>query len=195
MPWMTYWANSNYVWSGKQIKQLGLNMNAPGDRTSNDNILWLEFPFVAGVSPEIPVKIDTVDYCQIRKDPISIASDNTPWISASAIGGIRSIEITLSKEELVQDASYRVNLYFSEPENIKQGERIFDVAIQDNKVLENFDIISETGKQDKEIVKSFSGIIAGNTLTVKMNPKQGNTILSGIELIQESASVIQTSKR
>ncbi len=192
MPWMTYWANSNYVWSGKQIKQLGLNMNAPGDRTSDDNILWLEFPFVAGVSPEIPVKIDTVNYSQIRKDPISIASDNTPWVSASAIGGIRSLEITLSKEELVENASYRVNLYFSEPENIKQGERVFDVSIQDNKVLENFDIINETGKTDKEIIKSFTGIIAGNTLTIKMNPKQGNTILSGIELVQENIPITQT---
>ena len=32
MPWMNYWTNSNYTWSGKQIKQLGLNLNAPGDR-------------------------------------------------------------------------------------------------------------------------------------------------------------------
>jgi len=193
MPWMTYWANSNYVWSGKQIKKLGLNLNAPGDRTSDENILWLEFPYVAGASPGIPVKIDTVDFYQIRKDPLSVASENTPWISASAIGGIRSLEITLSKKEMVQDESYQVNLYFSELENLHKGERVFDVAIQEKKVLENFDIISETGKQDKEIVKSFSGINAGNTLTINMSPKKGNTILSGIEIIQESVPMTQIS--
>lgn len=186
MPWMTYWTNSNYKWSGKQIKQLGLNLNAPGDRTSDGNTLWLEFPYVAGASPEIPVKIDTIDYYEIRKDPISITSKNTPWISSSSIGGIRSMEITLSKESVDEEAYYSVHLYFSEPEKIEKGERVFDVNIQGRKVLENFDIVSESGKRDKELVKSFSGILVGKTLKIEMDPKKGNTILSGIEIIQES---------
>ena len=70
---------------------------------------------------------------------------------------------------------------------MQEGERIFEVIIQGRKVLDNFDIISETGKEDKELVKSFSGIQAGRTLTLELVPKQGNTILSGIELIQESS--------
>lgn len=186
MPWMTYWANSNYKWSGKQIKQLGLNLNAPGDRTSDKNVLWIEYPFVGGASPEIPVKLDTVNYFTIRKEPISVSSESTPWISASAVGGIRSLEITLSKEKETQVTSYKVNLYFSELEEKKTGERVFDVAIQGNKVLENFDIVSQAGKTNKEIVKTFTGIEAGSTLKIEMNPKTGNTILSGIELVEES---------
>jgi beta-galactosidase len=186
MPWMTYWANSNYIWSGKQIKQLGLNLNAPGDRTSEQNTLWLEFPYIAGADPEIPVEMDTIDIYKIRKDPISITSKNTPWVSASSIVGLRSLEISLSEEATVPEASYSINLYFCEPEQMQKGERIFDVIIQDSKVLENFDIISETGQDDKELVKSFSGIRAGKTLSLEMVPIQGNTILSGIELIQES---------
>jgi len=187
MPWMTYWTNSNYLWSGKQVKQLGLNLNAPGDRTSDRNTLWLEYPFVARDSAEMRVKMDTIDYYAIRKDPISIDSEKTPWISASSIGGIRSLEITLSEEPAVREASYSVHLYFSEPEKMQKGERIFEVIIQGRKVLDNFDIISETGKEDTELVKSFSGIQAGRTLTLELVPKQGNTILSGIELIQESS--------
>jgi hypothetical protein len=46
--------------------------------------------------------------------------------------------------------------------------------------------ISRTVGNDKEIVKSFTGIPASKTLKIKINPKKGNTILSGIELIQES---------
>ena len=187
MPWMTYWTNSNYLWSGKQVKQLGLNLNAPGDRTSDRNTLWLEFPFVAMDSAEMPVKMDTIDYYEIRKDPISIDSEKTPWISASSIGGIRSMEITLSEEPTELEASYSVHLYFSEPEKMQKGERIFEVIIQGKKVLEDFDIISETGKENKELIKSFSGIRAGRTLTLELVPKEGNTILSGIELIQESS--------
>lgn len=195
MPWMSYWTNSNYLWNGKQIKKLGLNLNAPGDRTSDQNTLWLEFPYVAGVAPGIPVKIDTIDYFELRKDPISIQSDDTPWITASSIGGIRSMEITLSEEPVVEDALYSVNLYFSEPEEKAEGERIFDVTIQDRKVLEDFDIISETGKMDKELVKSFSGIRAGKTITIQMAPEKGNTILSGIELVKESAGTTKIAAR
>ncbi len=195
MPWMNYWTNSNYKWSGKQIKQLGLNLNAPGDRTSRDNTLWLEFPNVGGASPEIPVKLDTVNYFTIRKDPVSVHSENTSWISSSGIGGIRSIEITLSKEKVVPPATYRVRLYFSELENSKKGERVFDVSIQGQKVLENFDIVTEAGGNDKELVKTFSGITAGTTLRIDMIPQKGNTFISGIELVEEKASVIPISFR
>lgn len=96
------------------------------------------------------------------------------------------MEITLSKESVAEEASYSVHLYFSEPEEKVKGDRVFDVTIQGRKVLENLDIISETGEENKELVKSFSGILAGETLKIEMSPKQGNTILSGIELVQES---------
>jgi outer membrane protein assembly factor BamB len=191
MPWMNYWTNSNYKWSGKQIKKLGLNLNAPGDRTSSDNTLWLEFPNAAGESSGIPVKMDTVGYITIRKDPISVYSENTPWISSSAIGGIRSLEITLSNERDVPQTTYKINLYFSELENKKTGERVFDVIIQNNKVLEDFDIVSQAGKKDKEIIKTFTGITAGKSLKIEMDPKKGNTILSGIELVEESTPIRQ----
>ncbi len=191
MPWMTYWTNSNYRWSGKRIQHLGLNLNAPGDRTSDENVLWIEYPYVAGAAPEIPVWIDTVDYSEIRKDPISIHSKNAPWISASSIEGIRSIEITLSEESTVWESSYRVNLYFSEPESRRTGERVFDVSIQGRKILEDLDIISETGKEDMELVKSFSGIMAGRTLRIDLDPAKGNTILSGIELHRENTSDVK----
>lgn len=195
MPWMTYWANSNYKWSGKQIKQLGINLNAPGDRTSDKNVLWLEYPAARGAASEIPVRVDTVGYYAIRKDPVSISSQNTPWISASAIAGIRSLEITLSKEKEIHETNYRVNLYFSELEEMGEGDRVFDVTIQGNKVLEDFDIIAQTGRTNKEIIKTFSGIKAGSTLTIDMIPKKGNTILSGIELLEEKKTEMQTSIR
>ena len=100
----------------------------PATGSSADNTLWLDFPNVGGASPGIPVKIDTVDYFLIRKDPVSVKSENTPWISSSAIGGIRSLEITLSKEKVVPETTYKIKLYFSELENKQKGERVFDVT-------------------------------------------------------------------
>lgn len=189
MPWMNYWTTTNYKWSGKQVKQLGLNLNAPGDRISDNNTLWLDFPSVGGISPVIPVKMDTVNYFTIRKNGISIKSEKTPWVSASAIGGIRLLEIKLSNEDNVLETSYTVKLYFCELENKKPGERVFNISIQNNKGIDNFDIVREAGQKDKEIIKSFAGIKAGKTLKIDLTPVSGNTILSGIELIQETVAM------
>ncbi len=57
--------------------RLGINLNAPGDRTSSDNILWLEYPNVGGTSPGIEITLDSVNYFEIRKDQISIQSEKT----------------------------------------------------------------------------------------------------------------------
>ena len=188
MPWMNYWSTTNYKWTGKTVKQLGLNLNAPGDRVSGNNTLWLDFPSVGGISPEVPVKLDTVGYYKIRKHPISIKSDETPWITASGIGGIRTMEITLSKEDPDQGRIYSVNLYFSELENKKPGERVFDISLQGKKVIENFDIVNEAGKADKEVVRTIKGVKAGKTLTLGLEPIKGTTFISGIELIEENIS-------
>ena len=189
MPWMTYWTNSNYTWSGKKIKQFGLNLNAPGDRTSDNKTLWIEYPFLPGYDPGIPVKMDTVNYYRIRKEPISVVSEDTPWVSASALSGIRTLEITLSNESDVPETNYTVNLYFSELEDKKPGERVINVKIQDTAVLQNLDIVNAAGKPDKEIVRSFSGIKAGKSLKLELIPVSGNTIISGIELIEENLAV------
>ena len=189
MPWMSYWTNSNYQWNGNRIKQLGLNFNAPGDRSSDDNVLWFEYPYVSGAPPEIPVNIDTLGITKIRKEPFSVISEKTPWVSASALCGIRSLEITLAEGQPVPESTYTVKLYFSELENRKPGERVFDISIQERKVASGFDIVAEAGKPDKEVVKSYYGIKAGQTLKVDLVPVHGNTMISGIELIQESLTV------
>jgi len=185
---MNYWTNSNYKWNGKKIKMLGLNINAPGDRVSDNDILWLDFPNVGGASPEIPVKMDTVNFFTIRKDPLSIKAEKTSWISSSAAGGIRTIDIPLTAESNPETDSYTITLYFAELQGKKRGERVFDILIQDKKVADDFDIIREAGERDKEVVKVFTGIRAENNIRIELLPENGNTLISGIELKQERKS-------
>ncbi len=189
MPWMSYWTNSNYTWDGKQIKQLGLNFNAPGDRSSDNNILWFEFPYVAGIPPGITVNLDTVDLIKIRKEPFSVISENTPWVSASAMVGIRSFEIILSEDNQVPESSYTVKLYFSELEDKKPGERVFDIKIQNQIVTNDLDIAREAGKTDKELIRTYYGVRAGKSIKVELLPETGNTLICGIELVQENLSM------
>jgi hypothetical protein len=126
---------------------------------------------------------------KIRKEPISVVSENnTPWASSSALGGIRSIEIGLSKDKSATESSYTVKLYFSELEDKKPGDRIFDIAIQGVKVTDNLDIVKEAGKPDRELIKIYHGIRAGSALKVELKPETGNTLISGIEIIQDVVS-------
>jgi len=185
MPWMAYWANSNYKWNGNHVKQLGLNFNAPGDRSADNGVLWFEFPYVAGPDPGITVKVDAKDLKKLRKEPISITSEKTSWISASALIDAQSIEITLSKEKVVKELNYNVKLYFAELEEKMVGERVFNIAIQGENVTEELDIVEEAGACDKEIVKSYHGIKAAKTIKIDLTALSGNTIISGIELIEE----------
>ena len=101
------------------------------------------------------------------------------------MSGIKSIEITLSQEPTILETTYTVNLYFAELEDKKPGERIFDIAIQEKKVTDKFDIVAEVGKCDYELVKGYHGIKAGKTMKIDLIPVRGNTIISGIEIIQE----------
>lgn len=193
MPWMNYWTNSNYTWNGKRIRKLGINLNAPGDRTANNGVLWMDYPFLGGPGPGIEINIDTAGFYRIRKEPVSIESEETPWISASAAGGIRSIEIQLAKETDIVESTYTVNLYFSELEPLKPGDRVFNVSIQGKTVIQNLDIAREAGKTDREIIRRFTGIRIGDKLKIDMVPVKGNTIISGIEIIEEKAAEIFTT--
>ena len=132
----------------------------------------------------------TADYSRIRKEPVSVRSEITPWVSASAIAGIRSIEVPLTKERREAETRYTVKLYFSELEAKNTGDRLFSVRIQDVPVLEKFDIMKEAGgRRDTEVIKSFSGIKAGESIKIELIPLKGNTILCGVELIEENTAL------
>ena len=188
MPWMAYWTNSNYTWDGKPIQKLGLNFNAPGDRSSPDDVLWFEYPHVSGIPPGIGIKIDTAGFRKIRKEPFSVISEKTPWVSASALEGIRSLEITLSEEPVTEESEYTVKLYFSEPGNLRPGDRVFGISLQGKEVTRNFDIAGQAGKPDKEVVLTYRGVKAGKTLKLELSPSKGNTLISGLELLRKNDS-------
>lgn len=189
MPWMSYWTNSDYKWNGKPIKQLGLNFNAPGDRSSDDNTLWFEFPYVSGAPPEIPITIDSIGVEKIRKEPLSVISEKTHWVSSSALINVNKIEIGLAEEKQTPESFYTVKLYFSELENKKAGERVFDIKIQGELVAKDVDIAGEAGKPDKEIIKPFYGIKAGSKMEIELIPRLGKSLICGVELIQEDLSI------
>ena len=115
-----------------------------------------------------------------------------PWVSASAIDGLQSIEITLSKE-LMPSSKYSIRLYFVELQSKASGERIFNVEIQGKSVLKNFDIAKEAGGVERDIVKIIEGVKVNDKLVIGFQPSElapnSQAILSGIEIISDDLKI------
>ena len=190
MPRVEHWTENDFKWSGNRVKQIGINLGAPGDRRAGNGTLWLEYPVIGGPSPEIPVEIKGDKPNFIRRHSWFLeVSDNLPWVTASAVTGVSEITITLDKNQVITDPLYTVRLHFAELEDKAIGERVFDVVVQDQQTMENFDIVKAAGGVNRSIVKSFSGIAVEDTLYIRFSPSAATPnsvpLLSGIEIIIE----------
>ena len=81
---------------------------------------------------------------------------------------------------------YKLVLHFYEPENLKRGDRVFDVLIQGIKRLENVDIIKEIGNTNHSLVKTIENVQVKDDLTILLKRSSANSkydpLLSGLEI-------------
>ena len=85
----------------------------------------------------------------------------------------------------VAPGKYLVRLHFAEIWNAitRAGQRVFDVYIEDNKVLTNFDVYKEAGIYNA-LTKEFQTTVIDNTLQVRLSHVSGSySKISGIEVI------------
>ena len=69
---------------------------------------------------------------------------------------------------------YTVRLHFAEPEDgVEVGGRVFDVSLQGQVALANFDIRREAGGTRRSVVKTFTGVQIQDTLDIEFNAKAG----------------------
>jgi hypothetical protein len=204
MPRLEYWTNNEIKWSGKPVKQIGINFGAPGDRMADNNTLWLDYPSVGGNSPDIPVEVtfttkDTTLIKQhktlggnsnekkigyIRTNSFNIETEDQAYVAASAINGAKEITVTLSKEAM-DNSIYTVKLYFAELEEVNADSRVFDVEIQGEKVLDNYSVSKAAGGINKLQVKTVKGVFIQDKLNIKLTPENDDLLplLNGIEVI------------
>ncbi len=93
----------------------------------------------------------------------------------------------------VAPGSYKVNLYFTESwfsstdRSAGVGNRLFSVAINQQLVLKNFDILKEAGGSYRVIRKSFRGVRANgrSKITLDFEPMANYAALNAIEIIPD----------
>lgn len=169
------------------VKRLGLNFGAVGDRKAEDGTLWLESPSIGGVSPSVQVKTTPAKPETFRRHASAVTGPYG-WVTSSGMKNVREVSVSLG--EMSKPATYKVKLYFAEPDNIPAGKRVFHVDIEGSRVLSDFDIAKEAGGTARSVIKEFTGVAAKGNLTVRLTPADGAAvrapILCGLELIASS---------
>jgi len=176
------------------IRRAGINFGAPGSRLDTGNeVLWVEFPPVGGPAPDIPVKLTgNGGEAWFRHHTSALEDENGShrWVAVSGVEGAGKVEIGGLYNG--GDGLYTVRLHFAEPNRLAPGERVFDVLLQGEPVLEGFDVAAEAEGQNRAIVKEFEVPANGDTLEVELRSADGSThapILSGIEFTHNGSQL------
>lgn len=84
---------------------------------------------------------------------------------------------------------YQVTLHFAELEDVMPGDRVFDIEIQGQTVVQGFDPIASASGRNRAISRSFSNIAADRVVDVRLISPAGHDsprlppILSALEVV------------
>ncbi len=116
-----------------------------------------------------------------------VAKAGGPGAPKLSLPVARQIARTAPAKNVRPEKNYSVLLYFTEPDSLKPGERVFDIALQDKTVLKNVDL-AKTAGQNHGLIKRFAGVRIADALKITLKKSPSATrqpILSGVELIAE----------
>ena|GEM_PF-346046 len=94
----------------------------------------------------------------------------------------------------VPAGSYQVTLKFAETYWTAVGDRVFNVSINGNTVLTNFDLFKTAGGQNKAIDEVFNSIApSGGAITIQFGPATAdNAMVDAIQIIPEPSTPTET---
>lgn len=170
--WATWGAVPKAAIHGK-IQRIGINLGAPGDRKTRDGTLWLDFPSVGGPSPEIDFVTEPAKPEFFHQHSLWMKKGTGwPWVAASGAKGLRSAKLSG-----LQNGRYTVKLVFSSPDRLMHR---FDVSVQ-GRPFTNVQPVEHAASTE-----IFPGIqVTDGTLHLTLSPREGVTLLSGIEAIRD----------
>jgi len=100
----------------------------------------------------------------------------------------RFLRLVAPSDETPKERSFRVRLHFAEIDDVKAGERVFDVAVQGKRVLEDFDVVKEAGGRHVALVRELGGVKASDRLLIEFDSAADGAeapMLNALEVIEE----------
>jgi hypothetical protein len=163
------------------IERIGLNFGAPGDRITRNGTLWLDYPSIGGPSPKITVNTspDKPSF-RYRHSVWMKAGGEWPWVTASVVEGLE--QLTLHN---LKPGTYTVRLFFTEPDNLKPKDRVQTVSLQGQVVLRDLDVLSDAGSPMHGIVRQIEDVKVEDVLILNLLATNGQSVISGLEVIRK----------
>ena len=165
-------------------RRFGVNFGAPGSRLSDRGTLWTEYPHGEDPSARVAIEVEGNSLQWFRQHSSHVTGTDLRWVGASGVEGLSNLAIEIPGSEKT-DATYTVRLFFSEPNEIATGERVFDVSLQGETVLEGIDVVQVAGKHRKLIEKSFPGVRAKGEIRLNFSAVRGVPLINGVEMIRD----------
>ena len=183
MPELGMWTFNTFSIEKEQVRRLGINFAAPGDRLAEDGTLWLEYPLVGGPSPKFELELEPKTAVTFSGNPASPDATSGAWIFASGYRGLHGISLKLPKAPA---ATFTVRLYCRAPGDPGGG---YDISLQGKKVLEGLDAAARGAAGASGVVHEIAGVRVTSGIEVTLSPSGGKEaglpLVCGIELIRE----------
>lgn len=184
--------------SNTPVRHLAVNLGAPGDRRDINGRLWLGYPRptlpndrkTMGFSLELQTEfLEGGGYFRQNSQDKPVAGTDIPWVFASCGRGLRRCLLPLLGAQ-DKPAEYTVRLYFAELENAQEGERVFDIKLQGQMVLEGFDVVKEATGPARAVTREFPGVSVDRDLEIELIPRNQKPssmtqapVLCGVEVL------------
>jgi len=173
MPEVEMWTDSVVDEGTGPVKQVGINLGAPGDRVADNGLLWLEYPSGGSDSPDIDVQTVPEEPQWFRYHSALVEDGPMPWIAASGAVGLTAATLALGNAEAIPHV---VRVYFAEPQDIAPGQRVFALQLQGVEVMADFDVAEAAGGSRRMVLREFTGVDVGATLEVTLVPSPSSPI-------------------
>ena len=156
------------------IRRIGINLGAPGDRMTHAGMLWMK------PSDHVDLSIEPASAKSFYQHSgwLDVPSDTGwPWVFASGMEGVQRIRL-----RGVRPGSYRVDLYFHEYDStIKQSMRVQQISIQGVSVEDRLDIRNDAAGSSFA-ARSYSEIKVDGELLIELKGIKGQTLISGFKI-------------
>ncbi|MCA9152967.1 MAG: hypothetical protein KDA92_26875, partial [Planctomycetales bacterium] len=92
---------------GDEIKRIGLNLGAPGDRVDAEGTLWIDYPAVGGDSVALDVQLKG-DAKYYSRNSLTYSGSAEPWIGSSGVENLTEIVVPLAVKGIPAAHTYRI---------------------------------------------------------------------------------------
>jgi hypothetical protein len=178
------------------VENFAINLGASSDMKDNQGRVWFAYPnpdtnYTQNHYPDYGVKFDLNEKILpemgfFNKDfkTLAIPGSDKPWLYTSGAVGVIRFDIPLIDDVWGETPGlYTVRLGFKAPDEDKKGQRVFNIGLQGNVELADFDIRAASGSENGVVIKEFRNIRVVGHLTVELSPHSEDPLFDNAPLL------------